>query len=33
MSISSIKAKEAKGKQKVLPKLKTILANPNKTKW
>ncbi|XP_061394832.1 uncharacterized protein LOC133330413 [Musca vetustissima] len=30
MSLAKIKNKEAKGKQKVLPKLKTILANPLK---
>ncbi|KAI8130726.1 hypothetical protein FF38_03489 [Lucilia cuprina] len=32
MSLAKIKAKETKGKQKLLPKLKAILANPNKTK-
>ncbi|XP_075147732.1 uncharacterized protein LOC142221796 [Haematobia irritans] len=32
MSLAKIKAKENKGKQKLLPKLKTILANPVKNK-
>jgi len=30
MSLSSIKQKEAKGKKKLLPKLRNILANPYK---
>uniref|UniRef100_W8BI32 Uncharacterized protein n=1 Tax=Ceratitis capitata TaxID=7213 RepID=W8BI32_CERCA len=32
MSSNTIKTKESKGKRKALPKLKTILANPNKEK-
>ncbi|XP_065364864.1 uncharacterized protein LOC135957941 [Calliphora vicina] len=32
MSLAKVKAKETKGKQKLLPKLKAILANPNITK-
>lgn len=30
MSLASIKQKESKGKKNVLPKLRTILANPYK---
>jgi len=33
MSLASIKQKELKGKKNVLPKLRTILANPYKQHW